>query len=72
MMKIGATISPALLSLLAEQPLELDYIEVNGESDVALLQRALAFRPVLLHDLAENFWLNYGTRSSRPRWTRRG
>ncbi len=58
-MKIGATISPALLSLLQDERIDVDYIEVNGEYDIARLQRALALRPVLLHDISYRFWLNY-------------
>jgi uncharacterized protein (UPF0276 family) len=58
-MKIGATISPALLSLLNDHRIDVDYIEVNGELDTATLQRALAHRPVLLHDISYRFWLNY-------------
>lgn len=58
-MKIGATISPALLSLLNNNQIDVDYIEVNGEHDIATLQRALAHRPVLLHDISYRFWLNY-------------
>ena len=34
-MKIGATISPALLSLLSDKRIDVDYIEVNGERDLA-------------------------------------
>ncbi len=58
-MKIGATISPALLSLLTRGELEVDYIEVNGEEEIETLDKALALRPVLLHDLSSEFWLNY-------------
>ena len=58
-MKIGATISPALLSLLHDKRIDVDYIEVNGEYDSARLQRALELRPVLLHDISYRFWLNY-------------
>ncbi len=58
-MKIGATISPALLSLLASDEIDVDYIEVNGEQDVETLIKALELRPVLLHDISANFWLNY-------------
>ena len=58
-MKIGATISPALLSLLDNRRIDVDYIEVNGERDLASLQRALALRPVLLHDISYRHWLNY-------------
>jgi uncharacterized protein (UPF0276 family) len=58
-MKIGATISPSLLSLLDKNQIDVDYIEVNGERDLATLQQALAYRPVLLHDLSNEYWLNY-------------
>ena len=58
-MKIGATISPALLSLLDDKRIDVDYIEVNGEASLDRLQRALAHRPVLLHDISYRFWLNY-------------
>ncbi|MGB8646344.1 MAG: DUF692 family multinuclear iron-containing protein [Anaerolineae bacterium] len=58
-MKIGATLSPALLSLLASNAAEVDYIEVNGEQSAEILEQALALRPVLLHDISEQFWLNY-------------
>jgi uncharacterized protein len=58
-MKIGATISPTLLSLLHDKRIDVDYIEVNGEYDIARLQRALELRPVLLHDISYRFWLNY-------------
>jgi hypothetical protein len=56
-MKIGATISPALFSLLHTNQIDVDYIEVNGDQDNATLQRALALRPVLLHDISYHFWL---------------
>ena len=58
-MKIAATISPALLELLAKDQVDVDYIEVNGESELATLERACALRPVLLHDISYGFWLNY-------------
>jgi uncharacterized protein (UPF0276 family) len=58
-MKIGATISPALLSLLNNKQIDVDYIEVNGEGDLETLKRALALRPVLLHDISYRCWLNY-------------
>ncbi|MCA1552899.1 MAG: DUF692 family protein [Chloroflexi bacterium] len=58
-MKIAATISPALLSLLEHNQIDVDYIEVNGERDVDTLRRALSLRPVLLHDISYRFWLNY-------------
>lgn len=69
-MKIGATISPALLSLLDRKQIDVDYIEVNGERDVATLQRALALRPVLLHDISYRFWLNYRDPFDEPTMTK--
>jgi uncharacterized protein (UPF0276 family) len=58
-MKISATISPALLSLANSSPNLVDYIEVNGEEELTTLERALALRPVLLHDISYDVWLNY-------------
>jgi uncharacterized protein (UPF0276 family) len=58
-MRIGATLSPALMSLLTRDLIDVDYIEVNGEMEIAELQTALAQRPVLLHDISYRFWLNY-------------
>ena len=69
-MKIGATISPALLSLLDRNQIDLDYIEVNGERDLPTLQRALALRPVLLHDISYQFWLNYEDPFDEPTMTK--
>ena len=58
-MKISATISPALLALLEKKQIDIDYVEVNGESDLATVQGALALRPVLIHDVSYDVWLNY-------------
>src|SRR4051794_17396425 len=58
-MKIGATLSPALLTLLDRAEIDVDYIEVNGEAEIEVVQSALARRPVLLHDIADDCWLNY-------------
>ena len=69
-MKIGATISPALLSLLETKRLDVDYIEVNGEHRMETLERALALRPVLLHDISYRFWLNYEDPFDEPTMTK--
>src|SRR5580765_3592409 len=58
-MKLAATISPALLSLATNSPSLVDYIEVNGEADISVLESALALRPALLHDISYDVWLNY-------------
>jgi uncharacterized protein (UPF0276 family) len=57
--KIGATLSLALQSLLDRAEIDVDYIEVNGEVEIEVVQSALARRPVLLHDIAYDCWLNY-------------
>jgi uncharacterized protein (UPF0276 family) len=59
MIKIGATTTPALFSLLANNAIEVDYIKVDADGGMPLLERALAYRPVLLHDISSHFWLNY-------------
>ncbi len=48
-----------MLSLLTHSQIPVDYIEVNGEETIAALQDALALRPVLLHDISYDVWLNY-------------
>ncbi len=58
-MKIGAATSPALQKLLEKKSFSLDYVEVNGEHDLDLLRSVLAVSPVLLHDISNQFWLNY-------------
>jgi len=58
-MKLAATLSPNLLSLLDQGRIDVDYVEVNGEYNMDVLQRAMMRRPVLLHDISNTFWLNY-------------
>jgi uncharacterized protein (UPF0276 family) len=57
--RIGATVTPALFALLARNEADVDLIKVDGDLGMATLQQALAYRPVLLHDLSSHFWLNY-------------
>ncbi len=58
-MKIGAVISTALQKLLEKKSVNVDYVEVNGEDNLALLRGVLTLRPVLLHDISNDFWLTY-------------
>src|SRR5581483_584424 len=58
-MIFGATLSTPLLSLANSSAIPVDYIKVDGDVDFATLERALALRPVLLHDISNQFWLNY-------------
>lgn len=48
-----------MLSLLSSSQIPVDYIEVNGEAELATLEHALTLRPVLLHDISYDVWLNY-------------
>jgi len=59
MIRIGASVSPALFTLLAPGPMDIDYIVVYGALSLDVLKRALAHKPVLLHDVSNTFWLNY-------------
>jgi uncharacterized protein len=57
--QIGATVTPALFALLADEALKVDYIKVDGDLGLRAVEQALAYRPVLLHDISNQFWLNY-------------
>lgn len=59
MIQMGAANSPALFQLLAQGTADVDFITVYGSQSLELLERALAYRPVLLHDVSNTFWLNY-------------
>lgn len=57
--RLGATTTPALFSLLEQGSVAIDHIKVDADGGRKLIQRAQAYRPVLLHDIASHFWLNY-------------
>jgi uncharacterized protein (UPF0276 family) len=59
MIQIGATTTPALLGLLKQAHIPIDYVKFDADGGLALLQEILAYRPVLLHDVASHVWLNY-------------
>lgn len=59
MIQIGAATSPALFRLLEQQVVDVDFITVYGSQSMAILEQALSYRPVLLHDVSNTFWLNY-------------
>lgn len=59
MIKLGVTYSKTLLAALESGPLDIDYIKVDAEAGMEAMQAALKYKPVLLHDLPEPFWLNY-------------
>lgn len=59
MIQIGASNSASLFALLDQQAIDVDYITVYGSQPMEVLQKALTYRPVLLHDVSNTFWLNY-------------
>ncbi len=59
MTQVGVTTSPTLFSLLEKGALNIDYIKVDADRGMEVLTRALKYKPVLLHDVSNKFWLNY-------------
>jgi uncharacterized protein (UPF0276 family) len=59
MIKLAVTNSDTLFGLLASQPLDIDFIKVDADKGMDNLRQALAYKPVLLHDVPDPFWLNY-------------
>jgi uncharacterized protein (UPF0276 family) len=57
--RVGATVTPALFAVLANGELDIDHIKVDADEGLETLNRALAHRPVFLHDISSRFWLNY-------------
>lgn len=53
------TLSKALLSLLNSSAIQVDFIKIDGDNDLATVEHARTLRPVLLHDISNRFWLNY-------------
>lgn len=56
---LGATTTPALFRLLEQNAAQVDFIKVDADEGLEAVQRAQRYRPVLLHDIASHFWLNY-------------
>lgn len=60
---LGVTASPILFTFLATGAVAetalIDYIKADGDIGLVGVQAALAYRPVLLHDINNHVWLNY-------------
>ena len=69
MIQIGIDVSPALLAGLDANIIDLDFIEVGGGKSLDVVQQALAFKPVLIHDVSSQFWLNYDNPFVEPTMT---
>ncbi len=59
MMRLAVTNSDILFKMLPTGKLDIDYIKVDADNRMETLQRALTYKPVLLHDVPDPFWLNY-------------
>jgi uncharacterized protein (UPF0276 family) len=58
MIQLGITCFPLVLDMLP-RGLDVDYVKVDADSGLEMIRRAKAYKPVLLHDIPEPFWLNY-------------
>lgn len=59
MIRLGTTYDDVVNVALQNGGVDVDYVKVDAERGIEVLRRALAYKPVLLHDLPEPFWLNY-------------
>lgn len=59
MIKLGIPISRTAFELLQQHALDVDYVVWYGQIGLTHLDQLVALKPVLLHDLAAQFWLNY-------------
>lgn len=59
MVQIGIDASNVLLALLSRQAIDIDYLKVDGDVSMDVLNEALSYKPVLIHDINRQFWLNY-------------
>jgi hypothetical protein len=59
MIKVGVAISKDSIALAKAGRLDADYIQYYGQLGVEPMHEILPYKPVMLHDLPEPFWLNY-------------
>jgi len=59
MIKIGVSISTTAAAMAAVGQLDVDYIVWYGQIGLTHLDKVLPYKPLLLHDLSDSFWLNY-------------
>lgn len=57
--RLGVSVSRSAAALAARGELDVDYIVWYGQIGLGHLEDVLAHKPVLLHDLSDQFWLNY-------------
>ena len=59
MIKLGVTISKPAVALAKSGMLDADYIQYYGQLGVERMHEVLPYKPIMLHDFPEPFWLNY-------------
>lgn len=59
MIRIGIEGSKPLLNLLADRQIEIDFVKLAGDDSLETVEKALNYKPVMIHDVASDFWLNY-------------
>lgn len=59
MIRLGVSVSRTAAQLAAQNQLDVDYVVWYGQMGLNGLDRILPYKPLLLHDLADIFWLNY-------------
>jgi uncharacterized protein (UPF0276 family) len=59
MIKVGVAVSKNAIALAKAGRLDADYIQYYGQLGVEPMHEVLPYKPVMLHDLPEPFWLNY-------------
>jgi uncharacterized protein (UPF0276 family) len=59
MIKLGISISRTAARMAANGTLDVDHLVWYGQIGLNGLDQVLPYKPVLLHDLADSFWLNY-------------
>jgi uncharacterized protein (UPF0276 family) len=59
MIKLGVAVSKSSVALAKAGKLDADYIQYYAQLGIEPMYEVLQYKPVMLHDLPEPFWLNY-------------
>jgi uncharacterized protein (UPF0276 family) len=57
--QLGVAVSKSSVALAKAGQLDVDYIQYYAQLGVENMHSVLPYKPVMLHDLPEPFWLNY-------------
>jgi len=59
MIRLGVAISKTAFALLEAGKLDVDYLQVYGQMGIDDLKKIAPYKPLMLQDLHNSFWLNY-------------